>query len=306
MVRVLSAQRLTDLHPRKGNWVEIFRGRPASPWLAAPTAVVQRNDLLYLLDSDQNVVWVWNLHDGTSRRMGDDGSLKQPVGLAVDDDGRIYVADAQRQRVVIFSAGGEKLRDLQPPGEAVLPIGLAIHGRTLWVSDSRRHLLHRYDLQTDAYLGTVGSAGSGKGQFSYPAGLAVGPDGLIYVADRMNHRVQLLDAEGHYVRSIGHPGNRFGSLGEPRAVALSSSGLVMISDAQFGCVHIFDSRGRLLLVVGGPGAVPSITPMPNGLAVSSTITPSLYKRLPPDFEPTLFFWVTSLTGNRLTLFAVRE
>ena len=57
-------------------------------------------------------------------------------------------------------------------------------------------------------IGVTGEAGSGNHQFHFPAGVFVepGPDGLVYVADQNNHRVQVLNKQGAYVRTIGVTG----------------------------------------------------------------------------------------------------
>ena len=48
----------------------------------------------------------------------------------------------------------------------------------------------------------TGSTGSGDGQFKRPTGVAVDKDGIIYVADWDNDRVQVLDSNGLYITQI--------------------------------------------------------------------------------------------------------
>jgi len=44
-----------------------------------------------------------------------------------------------------------------------------------------------------------GSSGSGEGQFNRPSGVAVDSDGIIYVADWLNDRLQVFDPDGNFV-----------------------------------------------------------------------------------------------------------
>jgi hypothetical protein len=46
------------------------------------------------------------------------------------------------------------------------------------------------------FLLNIGETGTGPGQFGLPAGVAIGGDGRIYVADSYNHRVQIFKYTG--------------------------------------------------------------------------------------------------------------
>ena len=46
-------------------------------------------------------------------------------------------------------------------------------------------------------------AASGEGQFLRPAGVAVGPDGTLYVTDHFNDRVERFSGDGHYLAQVG-------------------------------------------------------------------------------------------------------
>ena len=52
-------------------------------------------------------------------------------------------------------------------------------------------------------LNAGGIAGAGAGTLSSPRNVAAGPDGLIYVADSGNHRIQVFDRDGTFVRGWG-------------------------------------------------------------------------------------------------------
>src|SRR5206468_4656110 len=53
-----------------------------------------------------------------------------------------------------------------------------------------------------AWLSSWGSLGSGPGQFETPHGVAVGPNGDLFVAVRGNRRVQVLDTNGKFLRQF--------------------------------------------------------------------------------------------------------
>ena len=69
------------------------------------------------------------------------------------------------------------------------------------------------------YQGEWGSFGTGPGQFNQPFGITVRPDGLVYVTDFLNHRVQYFTAEGRYLGRWGSYGHEVGNFARPWGVA---------------------------------------------------------------------------------------
>lgn len=111
-----------------------------------------------------------------------------------ESTGRLIVADTGNDRIQIFTTGGE-------------------------------HLM------------SVGAAGrqpvteEGMPCFRGPFDVAV-CGGLLFVTDEGNHRVQVLNTEGQYVRSIGSQGPKMGCFIRPRCVYATSSGAVLVSDQE--------------------------------------------------------------------------
>jgi DNA-binding beta-propeller fold protein YncE len=77
-----------------------------------------------------------------------------------------------------------------------------------------------------------GSQGIGDGQFNRPAGIAYdSTDGIVYVLDTMNNRVQKFDTEGNFLSKWGLPGKGNGQFSDPTGIVLDSvSNLIYITD----------------------------------------------------------------------------
>jgi hypothetical protein len=91
-----------------------------------------------------------------------------------------------------------------------------------------------------------GSNGGGVGQFNYPKGIAVDGQGNVYVVDSYNHRVQVFDGTGRFVRQWGSQGNGPGQFQEPWGIAVDREGNVYVADTWNHRIQKFDGEGRVL------------------------------------------------------------
>ncbi len=96
-----------------------------------------------------------------------------------------------------------------------------------------------------------GNAGSGDGQFTAPRGLAVGPDGSLYVADAGNHRIQVFDQAGNFLFKWGSQGAGPGQFNEPWGIAVGPDGAVYVADTWNHRVQVFGPTGEYRTEFGG-------------------------------------------------------
>lgn len=127
------------------------------------------------------------------------GQFSQSAGIALDAQGRIYIADTYNYRIVrIDNITGKNWTALGSYGSGVhqfsAPNAIDIDstGR-IYVVDSFSNRIVRFDDMTGKNWIAYGSAGSGTGQFSYPKSIAVDSTGHIYIADTSNNRIVRID-----------------------------------------------------------------------------------------------------------------
>ena len=191
---------------------------------------------------------------GTFSKYGDgDGELIWPVGIAIDSDENIYIADEWMNRISIFTNSGHFLRNwsTQGDGEFNRTSGIALDlNDDVYVVDSLNHRVRKFTRDGE-YILQFGSFGDGPGELNAPWGVAVDDEGSVYVADHKNHRVQKFDANGEFVASFGSYGNGRGQLNRPSDVAVDPDGDVYVCDWGNDRVQVFAHDGRFIASLVG-------------------------------------------------------
>jgi DNA-binding beta-propeller fold protein YncE len=118
------------------------------------------------------------------------------------------------------------------------------------VVDSRADTVWIFTIQ-GAYVGSIGSSGSGPGQLSFPTSIAYSPGtGELFVADQKNHRIQVFDFDGNFLRSIGSKIEEEGwfnptlvwegRFGKIQSVSIDASGRLHALDTFLNRIQILD------------------------------------------------------------------
>jgi DNA-binding beta-propeller fold protein YncE len=199
--------------------------------------------------------------------------LWTPYGLAVDSEGKVYVADARVGAVFIFDPKNKKDVELIKNGSAAhfgTIIGLAIDDdNRLFVSDSKFHhvLVFSPDHKVEASIG--------QGMVE-PAGLAIDTENrFLYVADTALDQVLVYDADTFkLLRKIGTTGHHHelttpGDFSKPTNVAVDKEGNLYVSDTMNDRVEIFDPDGEFIRAFGKNGDGPGYFARPKGIAIDS-------------------------------------
>ncbi len=191
------------------------------------------------------------------------GQFASPHGIAVASDGRVYVADTNNDRIQAFSADGQFIaawgvrgncgEALVEPATLCEPWDVAVSADgTVHVADTWAHRIQTFT-GDGAFIGQWGRFGqhemgdlAGHSSFYGPRGIAVAPDGEMYVADTGNKRVQVFDAAGLFVREWGGGGTALGQLDEPVGLDVGADGRVYVADTWNRRVQVLSADGAPL------------------------------------------------------------
>ena len=121
-------------------------------------------------------------------------------------------------------------------------------------------------------LFSFGSEGSDEGQMRSPSNIAIShpPTGKseVFVLDTWNHRVQVFDVDGKFIRSWGSEGSGSGQLLRPKWLEVVGEE-VLVVDAGNHRIQVFDRSGKLLRGWGSHGSETGQFDNPRGIAVSA-------------------------------------
>jgi DNA-binding beta-propeller fold protein YncE len=199
----------------------------------------------------------------------------RPSGLSTDRDGNLIVSDSHYNCFRIYSPDGTELRKFGgAAGTAPGQLGYVSDvvqdaGGCYYVAEfGQNQRITKLDAD-GRFVRCWGSAGSGPGQFARARALALGPDGLLYVADACNHRVQVFSRDGDFVRAWGSVGEGAGELSYPYDLAFGKGGVLYVVEYGNHRVQKFTPQGVSLGCWGGPGREPGRLHNPWALAVDA-------------------------------------
>ncbi len=233
--------------------------------------------------------------DGVAGFSGDLGlatlaQLNSPSDVKLDGAGNFYIADSANHAIRMVNAATGKISTIagqggQPGGysgdngpatlaKLNLPSGLAFDGdHTLYISDTGNNAVRKLDLSTGIISTVAGSPDSVAGfsgdggpatsaQLNAPMGIALGSDGSLYVADRLNNRIRKVTA-GEISTVVGTNVAGFDGDGglatqavlrDPAAVLVDVAGNIYVADSGNQIVRkVSETSGFINTIAGTPG-----------------------------------------------------
>jgi len=177
------------------------------------------------------------------------GEFDSPLGMCIDDNGNILVADTGNGRIEKFSPTGTFLSalgiDRIGHGQLGEPNGIAVdRSGNIYVAEVASN--HR--VQKLAPDGTFIAEWKGPELGFYgPRRIAIGPDDSVYIVDQGRTRIVKFSPDGHVLSSWGSKGSGDGQFNDPTSVAVdSTNGKVYVADPINKRIQVFDQSGKFL------------------------------------------------------------
>ena len=147
---------------------------------------------IYVCDGANHFVCVFDVNGKFLFSFGSRGSGDKcfdcPRDLCFASDGFLYITDVNNSRICVYDKDGKSIREFTPNYQPTCIV--ATDCGHLIVSSVLYHKFMIYTTGGDL-VHVFGELGSELGQFSRPIGVSVDSDGLIYIADQFNNRIQV-------------------------------------------------------------------------------------------------------------------
>ena len=171
-------------------------------------------DRLYVADEALNCVSIFTKQGTFQGRWGQAGAgagqLNRPSAVAFDQQDNLYVTDSLNHRVQVFRQDGRPLTSWggfgQAPGQFNMPWGVTLdQAGKVHVADWRNDRIQTFDSEGNflsQWPQRTRELGAAAPELYRPASVAVDEQGISYIADWGNERVQVVSPEGELLASL--------------------------------------------------------------------------------------------------------
>lgn len=269
---------------------------------------------------------------------GLDVMLNHPTDVAFEPDGTVLFAAWHNFKIRSVAAGTDVVHVLTggkyymggyggdggPAANAALNFPKAVERApdgTLYILDQRNQRIRKIatdaarTITTVAGTGTAGFAGDGeslsKSQFKFEAGnaplpsgaLALAPDGTMFVADSLNHRIRKIDFANDTITTVAGTGEAgfagdggpalAAKLANPRDIELGPDGQLYVADTDNHVIRAIDLAAGTIRTVAGSGQAG------NGAEGQAAIATALRKPWGVAFDPAGAMYITDTENHRI-------
>ena len=202
--------------------------------------------------------------------------LRIPRGVVITKNEGIVVAEYSAECITILNKEGKKVKSFgtkgTKKGQFTNARGVAISqdGHIL-VTDE--HRLQKLTFEGDC-VKSVGSSETDNGslQFHTPIGITVHPTtGQIFIADTVNHRIQVLNKDLTYSHSFDKKGSSPEQFNQPYDVTFDNEGYLYVADHYNHCIKKFTSTGQYISTFSSCGSNPGQIKEPTSIIIDNNL-----------------------------------
>jgi len=286
-----------DLGVKQGGVAKLLVGGTETiTRIAKPYGMTYKKGKLYICDIGAAQIVIIDFAAKTMQNLSDavgPEALKKPISVAVDDEGKVYVADTGRKDIAVYGPDGKFLKSMGKELSQTGLIGVDVYKDYLFALDNHQGLIFIMDRKTGELLSTIGNNPDKSKNLAMPNGMTVDQKGNIHVVNMGNGTVKEYDLDGNLLSTFGRLGDSPGEFTRPRGITVDEDGNIFIVDAGHGVVQVFNDQRRILGFFGQSGVLAGALNLPAGVATTKENLELFQKMAAPGFKLTEVVFVTN-------------
>lgn len=220
-----------------------------------PNSLAIGNGKLFVSDTHNHRIQVFSLNGEMLAVFGslgtDKNAFNYPRGIFIDPKtGLIYIADSFNLRFTVYNSEFKFVKQSKTPLLGINKVITSPSG-LLYGTETGIHtvklLSHNFSV-----LKTISPKRRGVGELNYPSSIYV-QDQLIFVADTLNHKIQVFNKAGLFLTQFGKFGNGAGQFISPRGITLDAQKNIWVADTFNHRIQQFSPQGEFIKEFGQYG-----------------------------------------------------
>jgi tripartite motif-containing protein 71 len=228
------------------------------------------NNRLLFADSQNHTIRIVDLTGNYIQSIGykgkADGQFDFPDVVSFNAAGELFVFDKNNHRIQVFSADGSFLRRIDIPLS-----GYRFFSDITFDSERNIYFIISNQIWVYSQAGTfvrklgIELQSAEDGHFDFPCGIFIDENDVLYVSDTQNSRVQVVTADGTFLRKIGDHDFNYS-----RGITLDAEGKIYVVDSGNRRVSVFNNAGTVVRTIGAQGTNNGQFIQPYGVAVDGS------------------------------------
>ena len=200
--------------------------------LSRPCGIALTDDNIFVTDHQNHMLYQFckNSNKLLNRAGGKgkyEGQLAYPMGLSVDWNGDLFIAETKNNRVSVFSYLLQYKRTFGE-GSLFYPRDLKLTTDKVLVLDESTNAIHFFSRSGELLSSCVPQGDRHYYLVYAPWFFCLDGEQNILISDRKNHVIKILSNSGELLHTIGRKGTGKGELMYPFGIAISNSGILFV------------------------------------------------------------------------------
>jgi DNA-binding beta-propeller fold protein YncE len=262
-----------------------------------PYGIAVYDSKIYICDTGIGGLEIIDLEKKTFEYFtpGGRGRLLFPLNLAIDNKGRLFVADGNRKQIVVFDRDMNYL-DAFGQGEDFKPTGVCYYDNKIFVAYVNSHRIYVYDSNNFSLLYSFPDTQTGSIEHLYQPLNIRADDNGVYVTDFGDPGIKIYSHLGDYRGRIGSYGRDYGQFVRPKGIAVDRESNLYVVDAAFENVQVFNEGKELLTYFGGSYNGRGAMSLPAGICIDYSCLDYFREFVYRDFELKYLIFVSNQFG----------